>query len=140
MIESFTPIQPLLGASIPCPVYMTQVPAGFPSPADDYMERHLDLNEYLIARPAATYFVRVKGEAMEGAGIFNGDLLIVDKSLKPTSGCVVLAVLNGEITVRRLQRNTRGWILFSENSRLNPVFVGDELEIWGVVTSVVHSF
>lgn len=85
------------------PVFLGRLPAGFPSPADDYIEGKLDLNRHLIKHPAATFFVRVTGNSMTGAGIHSGDLLIVDRSLEPTDGHVVVAVLDGELTVKRLQ-------------------------------------
>ncbi|MBT7942156.1 MAG: translesion error-prone DNA polymerase V autoproteolytic subunit, partial [Alphaproteobacteria bacterium] len=86
------------------PFFATAVQAGFPSPADDYMEGALDLNEHLIRRPAATFFLRVLGDSMTGAGIHSGDLLIVDRSIHPIDGHIVIAVIDGELTVKRLSR------------------------------------
>ena len=84
------------------PLFISKVPAGFPSPADDYVEERVDLNAHLIKHPSATFFLRVKGESMTGAGIFDNDLVIVDRSLDPMSGSVVIAVIDGELTIKRL--------------------------------------
>ena len=122
------------------PMFTEQVPAGFPSPADDYLEGNLDLNKYLIQHPVATYFVRVTGDSMIGAGIYSGDILIVDRSLEPLNRKVVIAIVNGELTVKRLIRKSDKVILMPENDRYKPIEIKDEtdLEIWGVVTSVIH--
>ena len=122
------------------PMFTEQVAAGFPSPADDYLEGNLDLNKYLIKHPVATYFVRVTGDSMIGAGIHSGDILIVDRSLEPTNRRVVIAVVNGELTVKRLIRKHNKVILMPENDRYKPIEIQNEtdLEIWGVVTSVIH--
>src|SRR4030042_6039051 len=84
------------------PLYISRIKAGFPSPADDYIEKELDLNEYLIKHPAATFFVRVEGNSMIDAGIHSGDILIVDKSLEAKNNKIVIAVVNGELTVKRI--------------------------------------
>ena len=123
------------------PMFTEQVAAGFPSPADDYLEGNLDLNKYLIQHPVATYFVRVTGDSMIGAGIHSGDILIVDRSLEPASRRVVIAIVNGELTVKRLIRKKDRVILMPENDRYQQIEIKDEtdLEIWGVVTSVIHA-
>ena len=116
------------------------VPAGFPSPAGDYEEQRLDLNSYLVSNPAATFFVRVAGDSMIGAGIHHGDLLVVDRSLEPRDKSVVIAVLNGELTVKRIRLRCGKIILEPEN----PDYASQEItadaafEVWGVVTSVIH--
>ena len=118
----------------------SRVQAGFPSPAEDYMDQPLNLNAYLIDNPTATFFVRAGGDSMIGAGIHQNDLLIVDRSLRPVSGNVVIAIVEGEFTVKRLIIHSRYVELRPENNRY-PVlkFTEDsELEIWGVVTSVIH--
>lgn len=129
--------------NIPChyPYYPCHVPAGFPSPADDYIEQTLDLNEFLIRHPAATFFVRVRGHSMINAGIFNNDLLVVDRSLEPCDGRVVLAVVNGEFTVKRLQKNKQGTFLHPENPVFSSIEIKPDMdfEIWGVVAHVIHS-
>ena len=122
------------------PIFTEQVAAGFPSPADDYLEGNLDLNKYLIKHPVATYFVRVTGDSMIGAGIHSGDILIVDRSLEPSNRKVVIAVVDGELTVKRLIRKNGKVILMPENDKYKPIEIKDEtnLEIWGVVTTVLH--
>lgn len=126
----------------PPPLFTSTVSAGFPSPADDYIERHLDLNELLVKHPTATFFVRVEGQSMINAGIKSGDILIVDRSLNPSSGHVVIAVLNGEFLVKKLhKRGNQTWLL-PENPKYQPMQITAEanFEIWGVVTSVIHNF
>ncbi len=122
------------------PLFIEHVPAGFPSPADDHIESQLDLNTHLIRHPAATFFVRVAGDSMTGAGIHSGDILIVDRSLEPTDKKVVIAIVNGEITVKRLRKRKGRLLLVPENDNYQPVPLEDgaELEIWGVVTTVIH--
>jgi DNA polymerase V len=115
---------------------------GFGAAADDYMERGIDLNEQLIRNKPATFLMKVSGDAMTGAGIFNGDTVIVDRSLKPASGKVVIATLNGEMLIRRLEKNFNKIRLVPETPRLSPIDVdlsGSEFSIWGVVTYVIHS-
>lgn len=124
------------------PLFGSKVPAGFPSPADDHQDDALDLNEHLVRHPAATFFVRAQGDSMVGAGIHSGDLLVVDRSLEPKSGAVVVAVVNGELTVKRLRvEGGRVWLL-PENPAYPPLeVVGDmELVICGVVAHSVRSF
>ncbi len=124
------------------PMYGTPVKAGFPSPAEDYIEDHLDLNEHLIAHPNATFFVRVSGESMLNAGIQDGDTLVVDKSLEAAHGDIVIAALNGEFTVKRLvYRNAQPWLIPC-NPQYSDIELTEDMEthIWGVVTSVVHKF
>ncbi len=122
------------------PLVLSRVPAGFPSPADDYIEGALDLNEHLIAHREATFFVRVKGHSMAGAGIADGDLLVVDRSLEAASGDIVVAVIDGELTVKRLWRRGGRVRLLAENPAFAPIELkdGQELAVWGVVTSVIH--
>lgn len=122
------------------PLFSSGVSAGFPSPADDYIDRKLDLNELVIRNPAATFFVRVAGDSMTGAGINHDDILIVDRSLAPASGKIVIAVLGGELTVKRLVQKGAGWSLVAENPNYGPLELSeaDELEVWGVATFVVH--
>lgn len=124
------------------PLFLGGVSAGFPSPAEDYVDRALDLNELLIKHPAATFFVRVAGDSMLGAGIQHNDILIVDRSLEPVSGRIVIAVVGGELTVKRLVRDRNGSRLVAENPRYPPLPLTEEsgCEIWGVVTGVVHQF
>ena len=124
-----------------CPLYQSRVAAGFPSPADDYVEGQLDLNRYLIDRPAATFFVRVQGDSMLGAGIHPGDLLIVDRSRQADDGRVIIAVLDGELTVKRLRRRKGQVWLHPDNEAYPPLLITEDRDfhIWGVVRHVVHS-
>lgn len=128
--------------NIPLPLYIGKVAAGFPSPADDYIEKNLDLNELLVQKPAATFFVKAQGESMLGAGIHPNDILVVDRSIEPTEGKVVIAALNGELTVKRLSKTAEGiWYLKAENPQFPDILLNDGLEliIWGVVTNVIHN-
>ena len=122
------------------PLYASRVRAGFPSPADDYIERHLDLNKHLIKHPAATFFVTASGDSMTGAGIASGDMLVVDRSLEATHGAIVIAAINGELTVKRLSRSAGRVQLLPENTQYKPIEITqeEELVIWGVVTYVIH--
>jgi len=124
------------------PLFSHKVAAGFPSPADDYIEGRLSLDEHLVQHREATFFVRAKGNSMVGAGIFDGNLLVVDKSLVPSSGDIVIAVIDGELTVKRLIRRDGKVILKPENSRFKEIELrdGQELQVWGVVTSTVKKF
>jgi len=132
-------------APSPCrcllPLFTGKVAAGFPSPADDYVEKSLDLNELLIQKPAATFFVRAEGESMLGAGIHPNDILVVDRSIEPVSGKIVICALNGELTVKRLIRKNNQWLLKSENPDYPNIPLHEDLDmvIWGVVTSVIHA-
>lgn len=113
------------------------VPAGFPSPAQDYFDGDIDLNEHLIHDRPATFVVRVAGDSMEGAGIFDGDELIVDRSLDPTDGDVVIAVIEDELTVKRLHMTGNGPELHPANDAY-PILHPRELTVWGVVTTCLH--
>ena len=117
------------------------VAAGFPSPASDYIEGKLDLNEYLVKHPAATFFVRASGDSMTGAGIFPGDILIVDRSMKAMDSNIVIASIDGEFIVKRLRVSDAGISLVSENKRYKPIEIGDgnDFKVWGVVTYVIHN-
>lgn len=118
------------------------VVAGFPSPAEQYQEPPLDLNELLVKRPAATFFVRVQGSSMTGAGIHDGDLLVVDRSLRPASGDVIIACVDGDFTVKTYRRDKDGVRLEPANPdfpviRIKP---GQELDYFGKVTASIHRF
>ncbi|MFH1372966.1 MAG: translesion error-prone DNA polymerase V autoproteolytic subunit [bacterium] len=127
-------------SSVRIPLFSERVAAGFPSPADDYLEGPLDLNKHLIRHPAATFFVRVTGDSMIGAGIHSGDMLIVDRALEPADHKVVIAAVNGELTVKRLCRQNDRLVLMPENDEHKPILIENETdcEIWGVVTNVIH--
>lgn len=132
------PVAELLGF-LPLPIVASRVAAGFPSPAEDWLDEKLDLNQLLIQRPSATFFVRVEGDSMLGAGIHPGDLLVVDRGLKATDGRVILAVINGEFTVKRLRLNPAR--LVAENRAFPDLLITEEqsFEVWGVVTNVIHA-
>ncbi|MDI1352052.1 MAG: translesion error-prone DNA polymerase V autoproteolytic subunit [bacterium] len=125
---------------IALPLYSTKVQAGFPSPADDYIERYLDLNSEFIKHPAATFLLKATGESMIEAGIYPDDVLIVDKSITPVDGAIVIAALNGELTVKRLSRANNRVRLLPANPKFHPIDVTEDQEmvIWGVVTLVLH--
>ena len=114
---------------------------GFGAATDDYAERGIDLNEQLVRNKPATFFMRVNGDAMIGAGIFDGDVVIVDRSLKPVSGKVIIATLNGEMLIRRLEKILNKVRLVPETAKLAPIDVDPtgEFSVWGVVTYVIHS-
>lgn len=113
--------------------------AGFPSPADDYLEKSLDLNDLLITNKVATFFMRVEGDSLKESGIRHGDMLILDRSINAVSGKTVVAVISGELVVRRVEMLDGKLHLTSDDLSLTPVVVdGEEIQIWGVATSVVH--
>lgn len=114
--------------------------AGFPNPADDFVEGSLDLNDYLIKHPAATFFVRVAGMSMRGAGILPNDLLIVDRAVEPYDRAIVVAILDGEFTLKRLRKRAGRVELIPENKSYKPILVTEEsdFQVWGVVTYVIH--
>lgn len=122
------------------PTTLPTVQAGFPSPAADYIETPLDLNKLMIKHPIATFFVRVSGDSMKGAGILPGDLLVVDRSLEACSGKIVVAVVQGEFTVKRLLKKKEIFYLMAENMDYPPLKITPEMDfqVWGVVTWVVH--
>ncbi len=124
------------------PLFSHKVPAGFPSPADDYIEGRLSLDEHLISNRNATFFIRAKGNSMVGAGIYDGDLLVVDKSITPASGQIVIAFIDGEFTVKRLILRDNKTILKVENLRFKNIELkeGQDLQVWGVVTSTIKKF
>ncbi len=124
------------------PLYAARPAAGFPAPGDDMVERPLDLNELLIDNHTATFFVRVTGDSMEGARIFDGDYLIVDRSIEARSGHVVVAAVYGELVVKRLLKHAETFILVSEQAGYQPITVNDadDVFIWGVVIGSARRF
>ena len=122
------------------PLFLMRIAAGFPSPADDYIEKQLDLNEHLVKHPSATFFVKVEGESMINAGIHNGDILIVDRSLEAVDKKIIVAVVNGELTVKRVRKKNDTLFLIPENDDFKPLCVTEEMDfqVWGVVTNVIH--
>lgn len=134
----FRPAQP--PSRLALPLFGSTVRAGFPSPADDYVMGTLDLNEYLVTHPEATFLVRASGVSMTGAGIQDGDVLVVDRSLTPVHRSVVIAVVDGEFTCKRLYQRGGRIRLLAEHPDYSPIDLADgqELQIWGVVTNVIH--
>ena len=127
--------------TLPLPLLGRLIPAGFPSPADDYLEGEIDLNRLLVERPAACYLMRVSGPSMSGAGIMDGDLVVVDRSVEAVPGHVVVAVVAGEMTIKRLRRTRDGRaVLRAENPDYPAVVVGEgnPAEVWGVVVGCVR--
>jgi DNA polymerase V len=133
-------ITPIFNTLFKLPLFSSTVAAGFASPADDHLERELDLNEYLIAHPSETFFVRAKGDSMQQAGIFDKDLLIVDRSLTPKHNDIVIAAVTGELTVKRLVVKLGQPWLYPANPNYKPIAIkeGSELYIWGVVVHAIH--
>ena len=127
-------------AVMPLPLYIERVPCGFPSPAQDYVEQCIDLNALMVQHPSATYFVRVSGESMIEAGINDGDMLVVDSSLTASHGDIVVAAVEGEFTVKRLQLHPC-LQLMPMNTKFKPIAIQteDALEVFGVVTFVIKA-
>ncbi|MEM8560077.1 MAG: S24 family peptidase [Bacteroidota bacterium] len=135
-----TPEQVLGNLHAPRPLFLTRVAAGFPSPADDHIDQDLNLHAYLVRNPAGTYFARAEGDSMTGKGIHDGDLLVIDRTLEPTNGRTVVAVVNGELLVKEYRRVGRRLFLLAHNELYPPLELreGEECHIWGVVTHVIH--
>lgn len=129
-----------ISAPLLLPLFMERVPCGFPSPAQDYVEQRIDLNKLIVQHPSSTYFVRVSGESMTGAGINDGDMLVVDSALRASHGDIVVASVDGEFTVKRLQLQPC-LQLIPMNRQFKPIAINteDALEVFGVVTYVIKS-
>ncbi len=132
---------PIENLKLPLPLFLESVSAGFPSPADDYIEGKLDLNDYLVRNKLSTFFVRVTGDSMKDVGIYSGDLLIVDRSLTPKEASIVIAIINGELLVKRMHHENNKLYLLPENKNYQALEVTQEMnfDVWGVVTNVIHS-
>lgn len=140
----------VVGAISPCDVstastqllYASQPAAGFPAPGDDLVEQPLDLNDLMIDNPTATFFVRVTGDSMEGLKIFSGDVLVVDRSVTPESGMIVVAAVYGELVVKQLHRQHNRLQLLSANEHYEPIEISDaeDVYVWGVVTGSARTF
>ena len=133
--------KPSFESKLKIPFAFSPVCAGFPSPATDYIDKKIDLNEHIVKHPEATFYVRSQGNSMIGAGIHSGDILVVDRSLKPVNGNIIVAIMDGEFTVKRLYIKQNKIILAAENDSYKNIFIteGMDFEIWGVVTTVIHS-
>lgn len=123
------------------PLLFATTKASFPSPADDYIEKTINLHDELVHHPVSTFFIYVHGDSMKDAGILDGDLLVVDKSLEPKHGMVVVAIFNGEFTVKYFHKRHTRVVLVPANSAYSEIliFPYDEFEVWGVVTSAIHN-
>jgi DNA polymerase V len=130
------------GKKFPVPFFSSRPAAGFPAPGDDQIENVLDINDLVVKNPASTFFVRVEGDSMEGAGIFSGDVLVVDRSITPKDGVIVVAAVYGEMVVKRLSIKGGTHLLVSENERYEPIAINDSEEcyIWGIVVGTVRVF
>ena len=131
--------KPFVTSSVELPLVEVTISAGFPSPADDYSEARLDINKELISNQSATFYARVKGDSMTLAGISDGDLLIIDKSKTPLNGSIVVCLIDGEFTVKRLQKKGNKFYLIPENDNYEPIKIKPEndVTIWGVVTYTI---
>jgi DNA polymerase V len=129
-----------LSTVLELPVALTAISAGFPSPAEDHLELKLDLNRELIRHPNATFYGRVKGSSMIDAGIAEGDILVIDKSLEPKDGDIAVCFLDGEFTVKRISKREEGLFLMPANNEFKPIRISEEsdFQVWGIVTYVIH--
>jgi len=123
-------------------LYATSVCAGFPSPAEDHMDVGLDINEYLVKHPSSTFYIYVKGDSMINAGIFDGDLMVIDRSLEVKSNSIIVAVINGEFTVKKIIKKNNKTYLIPDNKKYSPILLDSNMDfqIWGVVTHAIHHF
>ena len=123
------------------PLYISGVNAGFPSPAEDHTDLSLDLNEHLIQHPSATFYVYARGDSMIDSGIYDGDLLIVDRALEPANNSIVIAIVNGEFTVKKIIKNNNKLYLMPNNVNYTSIEITSDtnFEIWGVVTYTIHA-
>jgi|TARA_Y100000817_G_scaffold81563_1_gene62804 DNA polymerase V len=130
------------GPTLTLDLYSNPVSAGFPSPAEDHLDSSLDLNEYLIKHPSATFYIYAKGHSMNDIGIYDGDVMIVDRALEAKSKDIIIAVINGEFTVKRIYIKNNSIYLVPENKTFKSILVEDDMDfqIWGVVTHTIHSF
>nr|WP_283777652.1 translesion error-prone DNA polymerase V autoproteolytic subunit [Sansalvadorimonas sp. 2012CJ34-2] len=124
------------------PFYKSPASCGFPSPAADYLEQRLSLDDLLVEHPAATFFARAQGSSMEGVGIFDGDILLIDRSLQPRNGDIVMCLLDGELCIKTLMQAPDSTELHSASPPYSPIRLqdGQTLEVWGVVVHTIHSF
>jgi DNA polymerase V len=122
------------------PLFIERVKCGFPSPAEDYREEEIDFNKYLIKHQSATFTVKVEGDSMTDEGIHSGDMLIVDRSITPKSEMIIVAILHGEFTVKKLIQKHREVWLYPGNSKYDPIKINEEMDfqVWGVVSHIIH--
>lgn len=124
------------------PLFTETISAGFPSPADDYIEKKLDLNEHLIKNPSSTFLLKVKGDSMTDAGINDGDILVVDRSIEPSDGKIVIGVVDSEFTVKRILKKGKKLFLQAENKDYKPIEITEDMDfkIWGIVSYAIHKY
>ena len=122
------------------PLYGDAVPAGFPSPADDYLDMDLNLHDYLVQHPSATFCVKAIGDSMVDAGIKSSDVMVIDRALTPKNNDIILAVIDGEFTVKRIKKNDDELYLIPANENYHPVKITEDMDfqVWGVVTFIIH--
>jgi DNA polymerase V len=137
-INEFLDVEPVTRLAVP--FAGAEAKCGFPSPAEDYLDNPLDFNELLVKNAAATFAVRLSGDSMIGAGLFPGDIAVVDRSVTPSHNCIVLALLDGEFTVKRYWRQGNVIRLLPENAAFSPIEITEEraFEIWGVITRSIR--
>jgi DNA polymerase V len=139
MQKKFNIYTPSIKKHLKLPLYLSLVKAGFPSPADDFEEKKIDLNEELIKNPSATFFIRVDGDSMIDANILSGDILIIDRSIEVVDKKIILAILDQEFTVKRLKIINKEIFLIAENENYSPIKVNSEnFEVFGVVSYIIH--
>jgi DNA polymerase V len=130
------------GNALELPIVKEGISAGFPSPALDFMEMTIDLNRHIIKHPSSTFYGRVKGQSMKDAGIHDGDLLVIDKSLEPVNQKIAVCYIDGEFTLKRIKISKKECWLMPENDQYQPIKVTEENDflIWGMVTHVIKAF
>jgi len=139
-MATVTILGPVGSSGIELPFFSSRVPAGFPSPAQDHVEQKLSLDELLDIDAPHTFLAQVDGDSMVGAGIYDGDVVVVSRALRASNGDIVVAAVNGDTCVKRLSMDGKLIVLRSENPAFSPRFImeGDELQVWGVVTASVR--
>lgn len=133
-------LSPDIGEPVRLPLMLSPLPAGYPSPAQDYAENVLDLNEHLIKNPAASFWVKIQGDSMKNAGLFHDDLVLIDRSLDPQPGNIVLAIVDGEFTCKLYQKRQGKAYLVPANPDYAPIECREGVEIWGVIRNSIRSF
>lgn len=139
-IELFSCMLPDQASKMLIPLVEGRIAAGFPSSAENFIDKSLDLNEFLISHPTSTFFIRVKGDSMIKAGIYSNDILVVDKSLSVLNNKIVVARINDELTVKRIKLDAEKIYLISDSDDYKPIEITEamDFEVWGVVTSVIR--
>jgi len=141
-VRDIARVRPRRGAKRTAPLFASRPQAGFPSPGDDQVEKMLDINDLVVEHPESTFYVRVSGDSMDGAGIFDGDVLVVDRSLEPKDGSIVVAAVFGELVVKYLEKRSGRVELTSATEGYAPIDIAenDDCFVWGVVVGSVRVF